>query len=86
MDFNGQRYFDIRHNNDIYYPLNLLGLQALPSDSTRREDSNVLATGELDKAQRKKEEMEEAQRKDRRLREGCAHRRAKGGKKFAHIF
>ena len=56
MDFNGQRYFDIRHNNDIYYPLNLLGLQALPSDSTRREDSNVLATGELDKAQRKKEE------------------------------
>lgn len=48
MDFNGQRYFDIRHNNEIYYPLNLLHMEALPSDSTRREDSNVLASGDLE--------------------------------------
>ena len=86
MDFNGQRYFDIRHNNEIYYPLNLLHMEALPSDSTRREDSNVLASGDLEQAQRKKEEMEEAQRHDRKLRETCTTRRTKGGKKFAHIF
>ena len=86
MDFNGQRYFDIRHNDEIYYPINLLKDEALPSDSTKREDSNTLATGDLEEAQKRKEEMEEAQRRDRKLRENCHHRRAKGGKKFANIF
>ena len=60
MDFNGQRYFDIRHNDEIYYPLELIKDKALPSDSTKRDDSNTLAAGNLEQAQRRKEEMEEA--------------------------
>ena len=86
MDFNGQRYFDIRHNEDIYYPIILDGETALESDSTKREDSVTLAAGDQDAAQKRKEELEELQRKDRRLREAAHQRREKGGKKFANIF
>ena len=59
MDFNGQRYFDIRHNEDIYYPIILDGETALESDSTKREDSVTLAAGDQDAAQKRKEELEE---------------------------
>ena len=59
MDFNGQRYFDIRHNDDVYYPIILNGESALESDSTKRIDSLTLASGDLDAAQKRKEEMEE---------------------------
>ena len=46
MDFNGKRYFDAREVDKIYYPIKPLADKALPSDSTKREDSTTLAIGE----------------------------------------
>lgn len=40
----------------------------LPSDSIYREDLQELIAGRVDKSQEQKERMEEAQRKDKKLR------------------
>ena len=45
----------------------------------------TLKTGDVDLAQTKKEELEELQRHDRKVREVCDTRREKGGKKFEKI-
>lgn len=50
MDFNGQRYFDIRHNDEVYLPLMPLREKALPSDSMKRPDSTTLEEGDADNA------------------------------------
>lgn len=41
----------------------------LPSDYSLRQDINLKLTGDIDKCQAAKEALEEAQRRDRRLRE-----------------
>lgn len=42
----------------------------LPSDARYRSDLVALKSGDVDKAQKEKERLEELQRRDRRLREG----------------
>ena len=48
--------------------------QALPSDSRFREDVYWLAKGDLEKAQKWKDELEVKQRRDRRLRKEFAEK------------
>jgi len=50
MEFSTKRYWDLRENHKYYKPLQAVGPASLPSDSTKREDSNVLRTGDFDKA------------------------------------
>jgi hypothetical protein len=50
MEFSTKRYWDLRENHNYYRPLTAVGSKSLPSDSTKREDSNVLRTGDFDKA------------------------------------
>ena len=45
----------------------------------------TLKTGNVEVAQVKKEELEELQRHDRKVREVCVTRREKGGKKYGNI-
>ena len=45
-------------------------MRPLPSDSRYREDLSNLLAGDLEASQAVKEEMEELQRWDQRLREG----------------
>jgi hypothetical protein len=45
----------------------------LPSDSTYREDRNLLKEGKIDEAEQAKIRMEELQRKDRKLRGNNTH-------------
>lgn len=54
----------------------------MPSDSTRRRDAIVLASGNIREAQIVKEEIENLQRNDRKLRETVEKRRAEGGRKI----
>lgn len=86
MDVGGVRYFDVREINNIYFPITPLHQFALDSDASKRKDSTTLRSGNIDEAQKVKEQMEEAQRHDRKVREECETRRQKGGKKFAKIF
>ena len=44
---------------------------SLPSDASKRNDSNALISGNELLAQTKKEELEDLQRHDRRLRENA---------------
>lgn len=71
MDFGGKRYFDTREAQKVYYAPIPLGLLAIESDSTKRIDSIVLASGAMKDAQARKEELEHSQRHDRKLRETC---------------
>jgi hypothetical protein len=71
MDFNKVRYFDTREAQVVYYPPIPKGIKAIPSDSSKRVDSITLASGEMVDAQKRKEELEESQRHDRKLREDC---------------
>ena len=57
--------------------------QLLPSDTTYRLDSLTLERGDVEAAQLRKNEMEEVQRNDRKLREAAAKRREKGGPKIS---
>jgi len=82
MDFNGVRYLDTRETSQFYYPISPVRHPSLPSDSTKRQDSIVLARADMKEAQLVKEQLEELQRKDRRIREHVEKRRDKGGKKF----
>lgn len=85
MDFNGKRYFDTRMTEIFYFPSKPLKKKALPSDSCRRPDSITLEEGLVKEAQLMKEELEDIQRKDKKLREARNKRRNEGGKKFANI-
>lgn len=85
MDFDKKRYYDTREAKEIYFSPIPRGVKAIPSDSTKRTDSITLASGKMDDAQKRKEELEESQRYDRKLRENCIQRRQKGGKKFANV-
>ena len=65
IDFDGKRYWDIRRNIDIEeYPVK----NQLKSSSIYRKDSLLLYQKKLDEAQDAKTELEEIQRRDRRLR------------------
>ena len=63
----GEEYWN--YDNKAYkpFPLKRMGY-TLPSDSTVREDCLYLKEGDQDKAAKAKVEMEEIQRRDRRLR------------------
>ena len=56
----------------------------LPSDTTFRQDSITLEGGDVELAQTKKNEMEEQQRYDRKLREAAEKRRKEGGPKISY--
>jgi len=65
IDFDGKRYWDIRHNIDIEeYPIK----NQIKSSSIYRKDSLLLYEKKLEEAQDAKTELEEIQRRDRRLR------------------
>jgi hypothetical protein len=65
IDFDGKRYWDIRRNIDIeQYPVK----NQIKSSSIYRKDSLLLYEKKLDEAQDAKTELEEIQRRDRRLR------------------
>ena len=65
IDFDGKRYWDIRRNIDIEeFPIK----NQLKSSSIYRPDSLLLYERKLDEAQDAKTELEEIQRRDRRLR------------------
>ena len=65
IDFDGKRYWDIRRNIDIEgYPIK----NQIKSSSIYRKDSYYLWKRDMDKAQDEKTELEEIQRRDRRLR------------------
>ena len=55
--------------------------ESLSSDSHKRTDSLMLKTGDVPAAQVVKEELEELQRADRKLREAVEKRREAGGPK-----
>ena len=86
MDFDGVRYWDLRDDQKFrkhFKPDLRSEPNPLPSDSTKRQDSILLSALDYDNAQIAKEDAEELQRNDRKLREACAKRRANGGPKFA---
>ncbi|OMJ84354.1 hypothetical protein SteCoe_14580 [Stentor coeruleus] len=64
LEFSGVRYWDARYIKPykITYP------QLLLSDSECRKDMCVLKTGDIERAQAAKEELENIQRNDRKLR------------------
>lgn len=82
IDFDGKRYWDIREKQAIHFAVQAKGDTSLPSDSTRRKDSNILASGNIAAAQAAKEELENLQRNDRKLREAAEKRRQEGGAKY----
>ena len=83
IDFDGVRYWDIRERQSIHFPISAKGQLSLPSDSTKRKDGMMLAAGNVQQAQVFKEELENLQRHERKLRETAEKRRAEGGSKFA---
>lgn len=93
IDFDGVRYWDVRQQVN-YPPFDLPKTETalpggktrlvLPSDTTYRSDSLTLADGDVGEAQLRKNELEEAQRHDRRLREAAEKRRKDGGPKISY--
>ena len=83
MDFDGVRYWDIREIEKLWFPIKARETNTLPSDSTKRLDSVTLKSGDIEAAQIKKEELENLQRHERKLREVVDLRRKTEGKKFA---
>jgi hypothetical protein len=63
-----------------------MGQLAIESDASKRHDSVTLRYETPDKAQIAKEQLEELQRHDRKLREEAEARREKGGKKYAKFY
>ena len=92
IDFDGERFWDVRKQVN-YKPVDLskeerimpggLSPLLLPSDTTYRLDSLTLETGDVEAAQLRKNEMEEAQRYDRKLREAAEKRRKERGPKIS---
>ena len=92
-DFDGKRYFDIRQmQNFIAQPVPPTEKSnpnrpeslpiVLPSDCTNRADSVTLISGDVEAAQLRKNEIEDVQRHDKKLRDAAKKRREKGGKKI----
>ncbi len=66
IEFNGNRYWDIREN----IPIKMQEIDKhLKSSSYYREDRKYLQEGKLEEAQTIKDKLEEVQRCDRKLRE-----------------
>ena len=94
LDIDGERRWDIRKQvNYLPRDLNKAELATspngkmplvLPSDTTYRLDSLTLEEGDVEAAQLRKNEMEEAQRHDRKLREAAEKRRNEGGPKISY--
>jgi hypothetical protein len=82
IDFDGVRYYDIREKQLIHFPIAAKGESSLPSDSTKRKDGRILFGGDIPAAQAAKEQLENLQRNDRKLREEAEKRREKGGIKI----
>ncbi len=61
-----------------------MGELAIDSDASKRLDSLTLRNKTPEEAQLRKEQLEELQRHDRKLREDAEARREKGGKKYAY--
>ena len=59
MNFDNERYYDAREVDRVYYPLKAVGEPSLASDSTKRQDSVILKTGNYDAAQLEKEKIEQ---------------------------
>ena len=66
ININGEEVLNFK--TDLPYEFNEEPMP-LPSDSRYRDDLSNLLAGDLEAAQVAKEEMEEIQRRDRRLRE-----------------
>ena len=64
LEFDGVRYWDERTVN----PFSIKYTQTLDSDSESRKDIKALRTGDINYAQQAKEELEDLQRLDRKLR------------------
>lgn len=83
VDFNKQRYWDIRDMDQVWFPIEPIPTRkSLESDSLKRIDSITLKTRTVPEAQTAKEQLEEIQRHDRRLREAAEKRREEGGPKI----
>ena len=67
MEFDGIRYWDARDAK--MFSVNKAVDDQLPSDSMHRPDLLILMKGDIETAQKRKEEMEELQRKDVKLRD-----------------
>jgi len=65
MEFDGKRYWDIR-DAEKFVMIKPEGY--LPSDSRNRPDLIKLLEGKVEEAQTKKEELEQVQRNDAKLR------------------
>lgn len=50
FDIDGKRYWDIRSNKTIHYPIIRVGERSLMSDSHWRKDSEILKTGDFNQA------------------------------------
>jgi hypothetical protein len=69
LDFDGCRYWDARQIKG--FPIHFKMI--LPSDSEARKDLIILRQGDMDSAQQAKEEIENLQRTDRKLRDIHGH-------------
>ena len=48
LDFNKQRYWDVREQENVWFPiLQLEDHETLESDSKKRDDSRTLKTGDI---------------------------------------
>ena len=66
IEFDGERYWDIRNN----FPIKLIEYEKnLPSSSIYREDRILLEENKVEEGQVAKEKLENIQRGDRKLRE-----------------
>ena len=80
IDFDSERYWDVRSQVN-YIPSDVSKLEkvtrhgktplVLPSDTTYRPDSCTMQAGDVEAAQLRKNELEEIQRNDRKLREAA---------------
>ena len=84
VDFDGVRYWDLRDEPHQPKHLKPIWIQegCLESDSSLRKDRMYLCMSDYDAGQIAKEDIEEEQRKDQKLRDACQKRRAKGGPKY----
>ena len=85
VDFDGVRYWDLRDEElqpKHFRPI-WIDQDRLKSDSTLRQDRMYLCMPDYEAGQNAKEDIEELQRNDRKLREAAEKRRANGGPKFA---
>eukprot|EP00879_Flechtneria_rotunda_P000148 GHRR01000215.1.p1 GENE.GHRR01000215.1~~GHRR01000215.1.p1 ORF type:complete len:681 (+),score=269.84 GHRR01000215.1:832-2874(+) len=70
LDFDGQRYWTQAEDSPECW---VTVAEPLPSDSTCRPDLLALKAGDVQSAQKLKEQLEQQQRRDAKLRAGSAH-------------